>query len=121
LRRWEELRPELDARSVALVAVCTDTPDEIRKGRGKHGAQVVLLSDRDLAVTDRYNLRNPRNVTPRGLRPMPIPTTFLVDARGFVRWIDQSDDYMLRSDPQRVLAALRESLPEAPPEARTTT
>ena len=41
---------------------------------------------------------------------MPIPTTFLVDATGKVRWIDQTDDYMLRSEPERVLAAIEASI-----------
>jgi len=87
--------------------VCTDTPDEIRRGRGKHGCRAIMLSDAQLEVTDRYGLRNPRNLTPKGLRGMPIPTTFLVDASGTVRWIDQADDYQVRSEPGRVLAAIR--------------
>ena len=110
MRRWEELRPELDARGVAIVAVSTDTPEEIRRGRGKHGCRATLLSDADLRVTDLYGLRNPTNVTPKGLRGMPIPTTFLVDAAGTVRWIDQAENYQVRSAPDRVLAALREAL-----------
>ncbi len=96
------------------MTVCTDTPAEIRKGRGKHGVRAVMLSDRDLSVTDRYNLRNPTNVTPRGLQPMPIPTTILVDAGGTVRWIDQTDDYQLRSDPDRVREALDANLGTGP-------
>jgi peroxiredoxin len=107
LRRWEDLRPELDARGVEIVTICTDTPEQIRKGRGKHGSQGVMLSDADLAVTNRYNLRNEGNLTPKGWTAMPIPTTFLVDAKGIVRWIDQSDDYQIRSHPERVLAAIQ--------------
>lgn len=113
MRRWEELRPELDARGVRIVALCADTPAQIRAGRAKHGARAILLSDPELAVTDRYNLRNPRNVAPGRdggaptLRPLPIPTTILVDAQGVVRWIDQSTDYQVRSAPERVLEALR--------------
>ena len=111
MRRWKELRPELDARSVQIVTVCTDTPVEIRKGMDKHGLKAVMLSDRNLAVTDLYNLRNPTNLSPRGLQPLPIPTTILVDAAGTVRWIDQTDNYQLRSGPARVLEALRAELP----------
>jgi peroxiredoxin len=45
LRRWEDLRPELDLRGIALVAISADTPEQIRAGRAKHGAQVTLLAD----------------------------------------------------------------------------
>ena len=91
------------------MTLCTDTPGSIRKGRGKHGLQAVMLSDRDLAVTDRYNLRNTRGLRPPGVSGLPVPTTILVDAEGIVRWIDQSDDYQVRSDPDRVLGAIREA------------
>ena len=113
MRRWEELRPELDARGVAIVTISTDTPEEIRKGRGKHGVGAVMLSDADLEVTTRYNLINERNLAPPRpgmIRPLPIPTTILVDAAGIVRWIDQTHDYQIRSRPERVLGAIRTHL-----------
>ena len=75
-----------------------------------------MLSDTELAVTDLYNLRNPTNFAPGKdggmptFRALPIPTTILVDAQGVVRWIDQSTDYQVRSDPERVRAALNASL-----------
>ena len=69
-----------------------------------------MLSDSELTVTTLYNLRNERNVTPRGLTALPIPSTFLVDGKGIVRWIDQAADYQLRSHPERVLQAIREGL-----------
>jgi len=117
LRRWEELRPELDRRGIEIVTLSTDKPAEIVAGRGKHGLCAMMLSDADLAVTDLYGLRNRPSFAPgrdRALpeiRPLPIPTTLLVDAKGIVRWIDQAADYQVRSDPERVLAALREHLP----------
>ena len=76
----------------------------------KHGLASTQLADPDLVVTDKLNLRNPVNLSPRGIGGLPIPTTFLVDAEGKVRWIDQTDDYMLRSEPERVLQAIRENL-----------
>jgi peroxiredoxin len=106
----------LDAKGVQIVTLCTDSPAQIRAGRAKHGARAVMLSDETLAVTDRFNLRNPTNFAPgRGgglptLRALPIPTTILVDAQGIVRWIDQSTDYQVRSDPERVRAALSAAL-----------
>ena len=111
MRRWEELRPELDARGVQIVTLCTDSAEEIRAGRDKHGAKAVMLSDEDLAVTRRFQLVNTRiNLTPKGTKPMPIPTTILVDAAGTVRWIDQARDYQVRSSRERVLAAIEQHL-----------
>lgn len=110
MRRWEDLRPELDARGIALVAISADTPEQIRAGRAKHGARVTLLADPELAVTKQYGLLNRKGLAPGGIRHLPIPTTILVDAAGVVRWIDQASDYQVRSHPDRVLAAIRRTI-----------
>jgi peroxiredoxin len=111
LRRWKELQTELDAYGVELVTLCADTPAQIRKGRAKHGLDAVMLSDHDLSVTRELGLEN-RNpaVKPPGLVGLPIPTTILTDRQGIVRWIDQADDYTIRSQPERVRAALEQAL-----------
>ncbi len=93
------------------MTLCTDSSEEIRKDRGKHGAKAIMLSDADLKVTTLYNLVNGNlGITPKGTSAMPIPTTILVDAEGKVRWIDQSTDYQVRSNKVRVLAALEREL-----------
>jgi len=117
LGRWEALlRPELDARGVHIVTVCADTAAVIRRTRARHGLHAVMLPDPELAITDRYRLRNPKNFALKSgvIVPLPIPTTILVDAEGTVRWIDQATDYMRRSDPARVLDAVRELDADAP-------
>ena len=96
-----------------IVTVSTDRPEEIRKGRRKHGLQATMLSDRELVVTDRYGLRN-RGIhsgPPVGAKALPVPTSILADAEGRVVWMDQSENYQRRSDPDVVLGALREHLP----------
>jgi peroxiredoxin len=111
LRRWEELRPELEKRNVELVALCPDTPEQIREGMAKHAVKAVMLSDADLAVTRKYNLENTaRMVKPPGVAGLPVPTTILADAAGTVRWIDQAKDYQMRSQPDRVLRELKAAL-----------
>jgi peroxiredoxin len=101
----------LDANGVELVTVCTDTPAQIRKGMSKHGSQAVMLADHDLALTRQYRLENTAPMLkPPGVLGLPIPTTILADAQGMVRWIDQTDDYQVRSQPDRVLGAIRSAL-----------
>ncbi len=109
----EELRPEFDKRGVVVVTVSTDTPKVIRKKRKNHGLQAHMLSDRDLAVTDAFGLRNMGFHTgnPRDdVEALPVPTTLLIDADGKVLWKDQSENYQRRSGPEIVLAALRKHL-----------
>ena len=107
MRRWEELRPELDAHGILIVAISTDSPEQIARARSKHGLQGVFLSDPTLQVTDLFGLRN-RNagVRPPGLPGLPVPTTLLVDRAGIVRWKDQSEHYVQRSDPEVVRSAI---------------
>ena len=114
MRRWEELRPAFDERGIEIVTVSPDTPEQLAAGRPKHRLGATLLSDRDLHVTDRFGLRNEGVHSgpppPIGAKALPVPTSLLVDAAGTVVWMDQSENYQRRSDPDVVLAALRSHL-----------
>jgi peroxiredoxin len=93
--------------------VSTDHPEEIRKGRRAHGLAAVMLSDRKLAVTDAFGLRNLgyHSGPPGGdVEALPIPTSLLLDAEGKVSWVDMSDNYQRRSGPEVILAALQNYL-----------
>ena len=96
------------------MTISTDRPEEIAKGRTKHGLQATMLSDCELDVTNRFGLRN-RGIhsgppPPLGARRLPVPTSLLVSGEGQVLWMDQSDNYQRRSDPDYVLGALRKHL-----------
>ena len=70
-----------------------------------------MLSDRALEVTNLYGLKNQAiHSGPPGRLGLPVPTTILADAEGKVLWMDQSENYTRRSDPDYVLAALREHI-----------
>ncbi len=109
----EELRHEFNKRGVIVVTVSTDTPEVIRKKRKNHGLQAHMLSDRDLAVTDAFGLRNMgfHSGSPLDdVEALPVPTSLLIGADGKVLWKDQSENYQRRSGPEVVLAALLEHL-----------
>lgn len=95
------------------MTVCTDTPAQIAAGMKRHKLQAIMLSDRNAELIDAFGIRNQgiHSGVPGQAKVLPIPTTALVDAQGFVRWVDQSENYQRRSDPDYVLAALREHLP----------
>lgn len=47
---------------------------------------------------------------PGQAKALPVPTSILADADGNVLWMDQSENYQRRSDPDHVLGALRAHL-----------
>ncbi|MFT5482245.1 MAG: hypothetical protein ACI9GW_000894 [Halieaceae bacterium] len=67
-----------------------------------------MLSDPLLKVTDLFGLRNTgfHSGIPGGAKALPVPTSILVDASGKVLWMDQSEHYQKRSDPDTVMSAL---------------
>jgi peroxiredoxin len=83
-----------------------------------------LLADPNLEVIRQYGLEHHKAIQfekggftllgiPLAMVPefktMAIPTTLLVDEDHTIRWIDQADDYRLRSREARVLAAVDEA------------
>ena len=96
-----------------VLTVSTDHPEEIREGRRVHGLQAIMLSDRTLAVTDAFGLRNQgsHSGNPRDeIEALPVPASLLVDADGKVLWMDVAANYQKRSGPEVVLAALQDHL-----------
>ena len=96
-----------------VLTISTDKPEVIHKRRGVHRLQARMLSDRNLAVTDAFGLRNQLiHSGPRDdeVEALPVPTTLLVSRDGEVLWIDQAENYQRRSGPEVVLLALQAHL-----------
>ncbi len=94
-----------------MVTVCTDTPKQIQKGYRHHQLGAVMLSDRDLVVTDAFGLRNLGfHSGPAGLEGLPVPTSMLIGSDGKVLWVDQAENYQRRNGPKVVQAALQRYL-----------
>jgi peroxiredoxin len=79
-------------------------------GRAMHGLKATMLADPKLKVIEQFGYRNKNinNFKTPGRPGLPVPTTLLIDAEGKVLWMDQSDNYTRRSDPDIVGAALAE-------------
>lgn len=119
------MAPELQTLDVRIVAISKDTPEEAALHKERDSLQhITLLADPQLEVIRQYGVEHhkafgfdTRNTLtlggiPLGLVPsfkvMAIPTSLIVDETGEVRWIDQSEDYRLRSNNDRVLGAARD-------------
>ena len=118
------MRDELARHGVTVVALSKDTVAAAAHHRQRDGLRFTLLSDPELEVIRRYGVEHHKALesatgsftlfgTPLALMPavktMAIPTTLIVDEHGVIGWIDQADDYRLRSDGQRVMTAIADS------------
>ena len=119
------MQPELEKYGVSVVALGKDTVEEASIHKSRDGLSFTLLADPNLEVIRQYRVEHHKALgfdtgkllvggIPLAFRPsfktMAIPTTLLVDENGVIQWIDQTDDYMLRSEPERVLAAIEASI-----------
>jgi len=85
--------------------------DRITNGGGT-APPFRMLQDPDHAVVDRYGLFNAEGSTPE--RPLPHPTTLVIDREGVVRWKAVETDYRLRPTTDDILAAIRFARGEGP-------
>ena len=119
MRRFQDIAPQLAEHGVEIIALSKDSPADAKLHRERDGLKLQLLCDPDLEVIRDYGLEHHKAVEfstgrftvfgiPLALVPsvktMAIPTTVLVDEHGIVRWIDQSEDYRIRSAEDRISA-----------------
>jgi len=118
------MRDDLATHKVELIAISKDSVAAAARQKADDSLSFQLLSDPDLTVIKQYGLEHHKAMefstvrfsilgVPLALFPtvktMAIPTSLLIDEQGVIRWIDQADDYRLRSSEDRVLAALVEA------------
>jgi peroxiredoxin len=128
LRRFEAMRPDLAAEGVTMIALSKDDVPTAARHRERDGLGFAVLADPELKVIRQFGVEHHKAVefskggfvllgvplaAMMSFRTMAIPTTLLIDEQGIIRWLDQADDYRLRSAPQRVLDAVRTHLGSA--------
>ena len=111
----------LDRYGVQVVAISKDTVAQAAAHRRRDDLTLTLLSDQGLVIHQAFGLVHADGLEfrtfyvlgipfgwPVGFRQMAIPTTFLVDGEGLIRWVDRAADYRLRGDAARIQRALQE-------------
>lgn len=116
------MQQDLEIYGVSVVALSKDRVEEAAIHKRRDNLSLTLLSDSKLEVIRQYGVEHHKalNFTtgtfmlfgiPLAFSPsfktMAIPTTLLIDENGVIQWIDQADDYRIRSDGDRVYKAVR--------------
>lgn len=116
------MRSELDSFGVNVVAISKDTVEAAAHQKERDKLTLTLLADPDLDVIRQFGLEHhkalefstgsftlfgiPLALVP-SIKEMAIPTSLLIDENGVIGWIDQADDYRLRSNQEHVMDAVR--------------
>ncbi len=116
------MQSDLDKYNVTVVALSKDSVEDAARHKIRDKLSLTLLSDSKLEVIRQYGVEHHKAVEfskgsfvlfgiPLALVPsfktMAIPTSLLIDESGVIQWIDQADDYRVRSNEDRVLEAVK--------------
>jgi peroxiredoxin len=124
LRRFEAMKEELGQHEVKVVALSKDSIKDAAHHKRRDKLSFTVLSDPKLEVLQQYGVEHHKAIefssisfsifgVPLALVPsikkMAIPTSLLIDEEGVIRWVDQTDDYRLRSNEERIMTAVKEA------------
>jgi len=86
-----------------VIAISVDTPAESEHLRETQGYTFPILSDAKDEVIRRWDLVHPHG-GPDGI-DIARPAEFLIDSSQKIRWVNLTDDIVVRARPQQVLDA----------------
>lgn len=89
-----------------MAAISVDTPEQSRNLMQQAGYSFTFLSDPNLDAIGRYDLIH-KGAGEHG-HDIARPAEFLVDSSGVVRWVNLTENYMIRAKVQRMLEASRQ-------------
>jgi len=103
LRSFEKALPEIDSRKIRIIAISVDSPADSEKLRESQGYTFPILSDGRDEVIRRWDLVHAHG----GVDGADIarPAEFLIDATGKIRWVNLTEDIVVRARPEQVLQA----------------
>jgi peroxiredoxin len=131
--------PEFLRRGVQPVAISVDKPSESAKTKTEFAVPFPVLSDPDLAAHKAYRVvdhvgaltsamlgvmgASLSNRSGRDHHDVAIPSMFLVDSRGVVRWGHTDPDYSQRPSLEQVFQIIDSSTPKSSsePQRESTT
>ena len=124
LRALQEVLPAIQAAGATLVAISPQAPDHALTLTEKHGLAFPALSDVDQSVIGAFKVRfevtgeledlqinvfqnDPAAQNADGRRSLPVPSTFVIDRDGTVRFAAVNADWRVRVEPADVVAAIQ--------------
>lgn len=117
------LAPELHGLGATLVGVSPQIPDRLRDIKERHKLDFQIATDADNSLARRFGIlysfdepsrrlsaesgRPIGEVTGTGTWQLPMPAAIVIDQSGIVRFADVSPDWLVRTEPADIIAAVR--------------
>ena len=114
--------PEYQKRGITPVAVSVDTPDAEAKTKATYTIPFPVLSDSDATMIDAFHVVNHvddatlakmkgfgvdiESYSGKTHHEIAIPSFFLIDRSGVVRWAHSDPDFKVRPSTAQILAAI---------------
>jgi peroxiredoxin len=106
LGELREYYAEFQKAGVGVYAVSVDSPEQNARLKARLGAGYEFLSDEQGELLDALDIRQAhRSVTGKDTA---IPTQYLLDRDGIVRWLYRTETWRVRPHPREALEAIRE-------------
>jgi peroxiredoxin len=103
LGQLEARHEDFEKRNARVVAVSLENVEESARTQERF-PHLVIVSDADKSLTGAVGLIAPQHSPTGG--ETAAPTTVLIDGGGVVRWVSRKANYLERTTPDEVLAAL---------------
>ncbi len=104
MRSFQKSLPEFNARKIRVVAISVDPPGVSQHLRQIAGYSFLFLSDDKAQVIHQWDLVHPHAGI--GGADVARPAEFLLDSSGKVRWVNFTENYLVRARPKQLLQAI---------------
>jgi peroxiredoxin len=117
------LAPKLDALGATLIGVSPQVPEKLRDIKERHELGFRIATDEASTLAHRFGIvyefdepsrrssqesGNPiGDVTGTGTWELPMPAVVVIDRQGVVRFADVSPDWLVRTEPDAIIDAVR--------------
>ena len=117
------MEPALAELGFRIVAISPDRPEKLVQSKRKHDLGYLLLSDSRMEAARAYGIAfrltdetveqykgygiDLADASGETHQLLPVPSVFLVDAEGRIRWRYSNPDYQVRPDNEALLEAAR--------------
>jgi len=108
LRGIQQNIDKFTAAGVAPIAISVDPPETSRDLVDRYKFTFPILSDPTLETIRRYDLVH-ENAVEEGVS-VARPGEFLIDSTGTIRWLNLTENYWVRANPDEIIEKTK-SLP----------